>query len=224
LNKLRDRLLAIRNETGSFSSSGSERIAPNTGNTASSSNGGEVAVSSSKKAWRISTQSSEKDAIFTKTTPRAAAPVVSTQPQAVSSSRRATPSAALPPRSPPRRSSSRLNPQPSPRTPSRPTNSTTPPPSTFYNTPPARCNGTWEDQLGVLDRLSKQLSVTASQLSEDSPEKMAAVVQQRARRSSVADWQKYQDLAAQLEEARSQLQSLDSSDDEVSFAALLEDN
>jgi division protein CdvB (Snf7/Vps24/ESCRT-III family) len=53
---------------------------------------------------------------------------------------------------------------------------------------------------------------------------MAAVVQQRARRSSVADWQKYQDLAAQLEEARSQLQSLDSSDDEVSFAALLEDN
>jgi hypothetical protein len=81
-----------------------------------------------------------------------------------------------------------------------------------------------DEQLGVLDRLSKQLSITASQLS-DSPEKQRAVSQQqRARRSSVADWQKYQDLAAQLEEAKSQLENLESSDDEVSFAALLEDN
>jgi len=230
LNKLRDRLLAIRNETGSFSSSGSERIAPNTGDTASPSNDEKMETRSSKRAWRISAQSTEKDANFpatTKPTPDAPAPVVplNSQPKAVPSSRKANRSAALPPRSPPRRSSSRLNPQPSPRTPSRPTTSTTPPPSTSYNTPRQLGDGTWDEQLGVLDRLSKQLSVTATQLSEDSPEKqMAAGMQQRSRRSSAADWQKYQDLAAQLEEARSQLQNLDSSHNEVSFAALLEDN
>lgn len=240
LNKLRDRLLAIRNETGSFSSSGSERIAPNTENTASPSNDALLVTRSSKGAWRIAAQSSEKDATFTASTSttHAAPPVApsASKPQAVSSSRKATPSAALPPRSPPRRSSSRLNPQPSPRTPPRSANSTPPPPSSSYNTPrqlssttrtPAAGsgdgNGGWEEQLGVLDRLSKQLSITASQLSEDSPEKQRALVQQRARRSSVADWQKYQDLAAKLEEARSQLQDLDSSNDEVSFAALLED-
>jgi hypothetical protein len=230
----------LRNETGSFSSNGSERAAPNTGNNQESSHseGKNPETKSSRGAWRISAQSSEQDEIVpvTATASSTAPPIpLFSKPQAVSSSRQvATQSTALPPRSPPRRSSSRLNPQPSPRTPSRPTNITTPPATSAYTTPhraTAAANGddgnvygSWDEQLGVLDRLSKQLSITAAQLSEDSPEKQRAVAQQRARRSSAADWQKYQDLAAQLESARSQLENLDSSDVEVSFAALMEDN
>jgi hypothetical protein len=221
LNKLRDRLLAIRNESGSFSSSGSERIALNTGNNVSVNKDEAKAAKPLKPAWRISAQASEQDA-----SPAPAAPSLSSKPQAVS--RKLASSADLPPRSPPRRSSSRLNPQPSPRTPSR-----TPPANSSYNTPrrsvggggDGNGNGSWDEQLGVLDRLSRQLSITASHLSEDSPEKQRAMAQQRPRRSSVADWQKYQELAAQLEQARSQLENLDSSDDEeVSFTTLMEDN
>lgn len=209
LSKLRNRLQALRDESGgSFSSSGSAA-----GGFGQSGFGSpitsEISLADADPAppsptsnWTISALGSAE-----KAAPPAAAPppplALPTEP-------------AVPSPKPPRRS--RLDASPGPRTPPRRPAAPSPlrPRSPSHSLPVSAIG--CDEQLGALDRLCKQLSQVAAALTPEDegeaspPRQVERSMGSHTLRSSTDHWKEYHDLAAQLEHAQELLKQLEESD------------
>ena len=216
LSHLRERLNAFRD---SSSGSSTPRTTPPPSTQAPSSPEG------SPNRWRIAARSSEQQAAAEKTstaTTKEAPPLHLDLHPSLSPSPAASPryhytrtrqpvaSNAAPSR--PNAQARQQQQQPQQQTPPKPKLSvsiaTTPPsPSTTMSSPRQRSappstrplprSPSWEEQLGALDRLSRQLSLTEKQL--DAGPETAPKPVLRPRRSATEHWKKFQSLAVQLE-------------------------
>ena len=207
LDKLRERVMALRDGGGFSVINTSELIPTPRGRLAKGFTPGSTTPSAAPSpSWRISAKSPSKDgallsgSVSPLPTPRGT-PMLRSEDSAMHLTPRNR--ARSPSKTP--ASASRGVPAPGPRTPPRDNNQVRMPP------PPNEHEGegdVWDQQLNALNELTRKLTLTASQLPQEArtPERKAFSANSKPRRPD--DWHKYHQLTVQLDAARKQLESV----------------